>query len=76
MAPGSSGYADHNAKVSPFLIESLSREVEKVSQLFLSFFFQLEVKLLSRNFAESHRKCVSLEESPRAAAQRLSVGEY
>ena len=54
MVSGSNGYAEPNAKVNVPLIwiEILSREVEKVSQLFLSLCFHLEVKLLLRNLPE------------------------
>ena len=76
MASESNGYAGPNAKAPLIWIEFSSREVEKVSQLFLLLYFHLEVKLLSKKFAERCQKCVSLEESPRTTAQRLSVGGY
>jgi hypothetical protein len=74
MALGSNGYPYPNAKVSPTHLDRTF-----VSRKFLScssVHFHLEVKYHPRNFAERYRKCVSLEESPQTAAQRLSVGRY
>ena len=50
MASGSNGYDGSNAREPLISLEFSSKEVVQVSQLFLSLCFQLEEKLLLRNY--------------------------